>query len=1599
MRKSSMLLLVLLLTAWAFAGAEEVTLGGSSENLSISVEESNDARTVINYQIGSFSKESVTINNDEYFLISLGKEGILLNKAEPALPRICRSIIIPDDAAMKINILKAEYVDFPATAVAPSKGNLPRTINPDDVPYTFGPVYSSNDWYPSSLAEIREPYILRDYRGTVVEVNAFQYNPGTKTLRVYTSVTVEVVSDGPGSINILENSKRAESIIPDFELIYKRRFLNYEYFQGKYTPVEERGDMLIITYDAFRPYIEPFADWKRQKGIKTWVVDVSDIGNNGGTIKTWIQNFYNADSTNLAFVLLVGDNTEVNKPLGSGNSDPVYSTLAGGDAYPDIFVGRFSAQSAGDVQTQVERTITYETNPPAGDWYHKGFGIGSNDSGTGQGGEHDWEHQDIMRTDLLNFTYTQVDQLYATVGATASDVTNALVNGRSIGNYTGHGAPTSWSTTGFSNTHVNALTNDNKLPFIVSVACNNGEFDSYTCFGEAWLRATNNTTGEPTGAIGFYGSLISQSWSPPMDAQDEVVDLLCSMQKVTYGGLCFNGSCKMMDINGSTGISEFNAWTIFGDPSLLVRTDVPAPMTVNHDDAILFTLTEFNVQVVGVQGALCALYANGTLFGSAYTDGAGNAVIPIEGSLPVGQEITLTVTAFNKETYIAGVMAISPDGPYVVHEDNVVDDAAGGNGNGMIDYGESIVLGMELKNVGPDTAYNLQAVLSTSDAYVTLTDDSEAYGDLAGDFATVYIPDAFAFDVAANAPDGHIMDFLVTMTETSKDSVWTSNVSLTSHAPVLEYLAVEISDPSGNNNGVLDPGETVEFIVTLKNSGSGQADDVLGTLSENDGYLSVVDADGVFGMLPPSGGTGNNEVNVFSASADASCPRGYVANFQIDVTAINGYTSTVNFSVIVGDRVVFFADDFSFNQGWTGLGGSGEWTIGPATGGAGSDSYGGADPAVDHSLTSDNGVLGNDLTPGTGGDYNSSLGSTYWVTSPVLDCADFNGVILNFHRWLGVESSSYDHVYLQVYNGSTWTTIFQNSSAIDESDWTPQEYDVSAAADSNMSFQIRFGIGTTDGSMNYCGWNIDDLTLKGYGERTSASISLSTEELIDSLIPGDMTEDTITINNLSTEAILRVSFIPDVNWLSCDNAQQFVDPESSQDFIITVNSAGMDPGDYVGNITYVSNDYSNQYDTLTVFMHLFAPEMEMTIMSIDEVLGSGEQSSQQFTISNVGPGRLEYEIGCQMLRTTDLPLAKPVAEPELLGVRAADGDKSDAKEEYFAPADRGFGGPDAFGYSWSDSDEPGGPTYAWVDITSVGTTVALGDDASSGPISLGFDFPFYENSYNAVYIGSNGILTFGAGSTSRLNTALPTASEPNNLIAMWWDDLDPAEGGTIYYYYDASGERFIVTFANIQNYISGGGTGALTFQAILYPNGRIILQYATMLPGSDVDGLAGSSIGLENIDGSDGLEVVYNAEYVHANLAISLNAARWMTVSPVSGTIEPYSSDVITVNFDAADLEMGTYTGQLTINCNDPMSPAMWLTVSLEVSSFTCGDANGDGDVNVADAVMLINYVFKGGPAPEPLQAADANGDGDVNVADAVFLINYVFSGGPAPIC
>ncbi|UCH72531.1 MAG: hypothetical protein JSW62_03010, partial [Thermoplasmatales archaeon] len=131
----------------------------------------------ITYEINIFNEEPVNINGVEYSIIKIGEESNLLLAGKPNIPTICRSIMIPDTAKMKIEIIHAEYQHFENVLIAPSKGNLLRNVNPDDVPYEFGEVYTQDAYFPGKLATLREPYIIRDFRGQVIELYPIQYNP------------------------------------------------------------------------------------------------------------------------------------------------------------------------------------------------------------------------------------------------------------------------------------------------------------------------------------------------------------------------------------------------------------------------------------------------------------------------------------------------------------------------------------------------------------------------------------------------------------------------------------------------------------------------------------------------------------------------------------------------------------------------------------------------------------------------------------------------------------------------------------------------------------------------------------------------------------------------------------------------------------------------------------------------------------------------------------------------------------------------------------------------------------------------------------------------------------------------------------------------------------------------------------------------------------------------------------------------------------------------------------------------------------------------------------------------------------------------------
>jgi len=693
----TLLTLVLLMGASLAGASTFVPLGSAPAGeriVDVQVSELPGDIIRLEYQLSGFTLDPIEIGGQTYHRVTVGGEGRLLEAGLPELPTIARSVIIPDNAEMEVRVVSATYQEFEGIDVAPSKGNLLRNEDPALIPFSFGAVYNQDAWWPEAIASSREPYILRDFRGLTVVVDPLQYNATTHTLRAYDHIVVDVVPIGPGGVNVIERVAPPTQVNAAFGEIYRAHFLNGD--GDRYAPIDEVGEMLVIAYDAWVANMMPFVEWKNQMGIKTTLVAKSEVGSTATQFRDYIQAFYNTHD--LAFVLLVGDAAQIpSLQNSSAPADPMYALVQGTDSYPDIFVGRLSAEDPTQVDLQVTKFIEYERDPAvAGAWYAKGVGIGSGEgAGIGDDGEADWEHIENIRTDLLGFTYTYVDQIYAhyPYQATAQMVANAVNEGRTIINYCGHGSMTSWSTTGFSNSHVNVLVNDNMLPWIISVACVNGKFQSGTCFAEAWLRASNSTSGEPTGAVGMYASTVNMSWAPPMAAQDETADLLVAESKRTFGALCYSGSCQMMDEYGSGGQSEFKNWHIFGDPSLRVRTDTPTALTAQHDESIDPQATSFVVTVPGVVGALCALSKDGQFIGSAFTGAAGVAEIPVTEALPA-DDVTLTVTYFNRIPYVAVVTVGAPLIPVLVVDPTQIEVTLG--------LDEVTTEALTVSNMGPE---------------------------------------------------------------------------------------------------------------------------------------------------------------------------------------------------------------------------------------------------------------------------------------------------------------------------------------------------------------------------------------------------------------------------------------------------------------------------------------------------------------------------------------------------------------------------------------------------------------------------------------------------------------------------------------------------------------------------------------------------------------------------------------------------------------------------------------------------------------------------------------------------------------------------------
>lgn len=673
MRKLFLSIIGLFLLQTAIAQEWHSLSSKSDESYSTTLIKSTDESVVVDLVINGFYTNEVKTSRGTSVVISNDDMASLVEAGQPNLISLSLPIIINDYSKMDVRVLNTSYVDYHNVELAPSRGDFPRSINPADVPYTYGDVYQNDAFFPSAQVKLNDPYIIRDFRGQNVIVTPFAYNPVSKVLRVYNKMRIEVFSSKGEGENVLERRSSTIKMDSEYKNIYSSRFINYNEAGAKYTVVEEQGDLLIICHDEYMDAMQPFIDWKKTIGRNTTMVSIADAGGNkADNVKAYISDQY-ANNPELTHILIVGDYTHlIGKYISagsyyedySGRSDWWFGQLEGDDLYNELIVGRFSVESVDDVTTHVDRVIHYEKDINANDtWLNVGQGVSHKEGSYGHNGEDDYQHIDKIRDDLLNYTYTSVHRDYSNVPdvtSSAAMISEHINAGVSIINYCNHGYPTSWAVYNYGNSHVNALTNDNKLPFIISVACNNGEYSYYTtCFAEAWMRATNNTTGEPTGAIGGMFSYISQPWTPPMYGQDEMNDIIVESYsnniKRTMGGVSLNGNMKILDLGSNSDAykATYNTWHLFGDPTLMLRTDVPVNMGVTHNTEMSMNSNQFRVNATNGNGALATLTRNGEIMGSAVVEN-GIAKIQYDAPMELG-EATLTIVGYNKITYQATV--------------------------------------------------------------------------------------------------------------------------------------------------------------------------------------------------------------------------------------------------------------------------------------------------------------------------------------------------------------------------------------------------------------------------------------------------------------------------------------------------------------------------------------------------------------------------------------------------------------------------------------------------------------------------------------------------------------------------------------------------------------------------------------------------------------------------------------------------------------------------------------------------------------------------------------------------------------------------------
>jgi hypothetical protein len=677
-------------------------------------------------------------------------------------------------------------------------------------------------------------------------------------------------------------------------------------------PRTHAGVYMIIAADEYVSSLADLVAWKTKVGFKVSLHPTSETGSSRDAIRNFVRNAYQNWDEPPLYLLLVGDVDKV--PTGDIDgyvSDNIYGAVDGADGVdfiPDIYVGRFVANTPFDVDVQVAKTVGYESQPDTlasgGEWFGRGLMVAAN-----QGSSTPLPTLHWAADELLGIGYTQVDSCFQgpRVGHIGRQdgppcVKYYVDRGVSVLGYRGWArGDDGWEYPLYDLTHVPLLANGWKLPVVFSIVCHTGNFGRVgtDCFGEVWMKT--GTPQEPRGAVGFIGT--AETWSHSRWNDRVAIGI--------WESFCSDGVHRLSELLADAKISmlehfpdelymdtapispeesvEYYAYiyNALGDPGLAIWTAKPSPLNVQHAATLTHGQNTIDVQVrrrIGaapVAGATVALSQDGVPIGVAYTAADGSAQVPVV--MASQNPVTLTVTGENLYPWSVELPVVTAAGYLTCTDAEMA-------GNGLLP-GQAAAVTVELTNTGTGSLPLVTATLEVPTG-VTVSGDALSFGTIAaGQSATSQAPAQVT--VGPETENGAQVEILVNSLS-SGNPMGTSALRLPVVAPELTVTATL----DGEDN-VFDPGEEASLALTLRNAGVPAGEMTLTLRAPVPGLIELIDSTATLAPIA-TGEVGTTDATAFVVRIAGDVAVGTAIPLTLIAAHAGGPRTVVPFTLVVG---------------------------------------------------------------------------------------------------------------------------------------------------------------------------------------------------------------------------------------------------------------------------------------------------------------------------------------------------------------------------------------------------------------------------------------------------------------------------------------------------------------------------------------------------------------------------------------------------------------------------------------------------------------------------------------------------------------------------